>query len=238
MQNANNRVQVKVSGAGRLLGLDNGDSTDYDPYKGLSRRLFSGKLMAIIGSTQEAGTIQIEVTSAGLQGETASFESKAADEGRESITASVNREGRGSRVQTDAAPVRNHQQPVFMKNEERPVLTGGAQEIPLRKIEIISESGQALDPSTPELIVTAKLYPENTSYRDIEWSAVNDAGIVSNIAKVQAVDALPGEGTGARSINEHQHIVKIGAMGDGTFRLRLCQQKWYRQNQTDLPAGI
>ncbi|WP_366290691.1 glycoside hydrolase family 2 TIM barrel-domain containing protein [Paenibacillus sp. AN1007] len=224
VQNANNRVQVKVSGAGRLLGLDNGDSTDYDPYKGLSRRLFSGKLMAIIGSTQEAGTIQIEVTSAGLQGETASFESKAADEGRESITASVNREGRGSRVQTDAAPVRNHQQPVFMKNEERPVLTGSAQEIPLRKIEIISESGQLLDPSTPELIVTAKLYPENTSYRDIEWSAVNDAGIVSNIAKVQAVDALPGEGTGARSINEHQHIVKIAAMGDGTFRLRAASK--------------
>ena len=29
--------------------VENGDSTDYDQYKGLSRRLFSGKLMAIIG---------------------------------------------------------------------------------------------------------------------------------------------------------------------------------------------
>ena len=48
-ENANNRVKVNVSGAGRLIGLDNGDSTDYDQYKGLSRRLFSGKLMAIIG---------------------------------------------------------------------------------------------------------------------------------------------------------------------------------------------
>ena len=67
VHNANNRVQVKVSGAGRLLGLDNGDSTDYDPYKGTSRRLFSGKLMAIIGSTDKAGTIQIEVSSVGLE---------------------------------------------------------------------------------------------------------------------------------------------------------------------------
>ena len=67
VQNANNRVQVKVTGAGRLLGLDNGDSTDYDPYKGLSRRLFSGKLMAIIGATHEPGSIRIEVTSEGLQ---------------------------------------------------------------------------------------------------------------------------------------------------------------------------
>ena len=49
VENANNRVKVNVSGAGRLIGLDNGDSTDYDKYKGLSRRLFSGKLMAIIG---------------------------------------------------------------------------------------------------------------------------------------------------------------------------------------------
>ena len=33
VENANNRVKVNVSGAGRLIGLDNGDSTDYDQYK-------------------------------------------------------------------------------------------------------------------------------------------------------------------------------------------------------------
>ena len=52
VENANNRVSVKVTGAGRLIGLDNGDSTDFDQYKGLSRRLFSGKLMAIIERRQ------------------------------------------------------------------------------------------------------------------------------------------------------------------------------------------
>ena len=79
VHNANNRVQVQVTGAGRLLGLDNGDSTDYDPYKGLSRRLFSGKLMAIIGATNEAGTVRIEVSSEGLEGAAAEFESLVVD---------------------------------------------------------------------------------------------------------------------------------------------------------------
>jgi len=46
VENATNRVTVKVTN-GLLLGLDNGDSTDYDQYKGNSRRLFSGKLLAI-----------------------------------------------------------------------------------------------------------------------------------------------------------------------------------------------
>lgn len=188
VQNANNRVQVKVTGAGRLLGLDNGDSTDYDPYKGLSRRLFSGKLMAIIGATHEPGSIRIEVTSEGLQGAAAEFESKAVD----------------GEVMSTSVSVATQGQTVLTKNEERPVLTGLAQEIPLRKIEIISEAGQAFDPSIQEMVVTAKLYPENTSYRDIEWAVVNDAGIESNIAKVEA-NGLE---------------VRVSALGDGEFRLR------------------
>jgi len=54
--NANNRVFVEVSGASRLIGLDNGDSTDFEQYKGISRRLFSGKLLAIIGAKKQGGT--------------------------------------------------------------------------------------------------------------------------------------------------------------------------------------
>lgn len=64
--NAKNRVTVNVSGAGRLVGLDNGDSTDYEEYKGTSRRLFFGKLIAIIASTGEAGDITVNVSSNGL----------------------------------------------------------------------------------------------------------------------------------------------------------------------------
>ena len=54
--NANNRVNVSVTG-GQLLGLDSGDSTDYDQYQdNTSKRLFGGKLLAIAtaGSTVTA----------------------------------------------------------------------------------------------------------------------------------------------------------------------------------------
>ena len=64
--NANNRVSVQVTGAGRLVGLDNGDSTDYDSYKGTSRRLFSGKLLAMIAAKSIGGDIDVKVTSRGL----------------------------------------------------------------------------------------------------------------------------------------------------------------------------
>ena len=55
-----------MSGAGRLVGLDNGDSTDFDQYKGTSRRLFSGKLLAMVAAKQEPGQIRFSVSSPGL----------------------------------------------------------------------------------------------------------------------------------------------------------------------------
>ncbi|WP_248928634.1 glycoside hydrolase family 2 TIM barrel-domain containing protein [Paenibacillus hamazuiensis] len=180
VENANNRVRVEVTGAGRLIGLDNGDSTDYDPYKGVSRRLFSGKLMAIIGATPEPGKIRIEVSSAGMEPQAAEFEAlPAAGEDLAGISA-------------------------YMRNRELPCVMGSPEEIPLRKIEIVSESGQLFDENRKEMVVQARLYPEHTSYREVEWSVVNDAGIASNIAKVVAsgLDA------------------KVTALGDGEFRLR------------------
>lgn len=49
VENANCRVNVSVEG-GKLLGLDNGDATDCDQYQTDSKRLFSGKLLAIVKS--------------------------------------------------------------------------------------------------------------------------------------------------------------------------------------------
>ena len=49
VENANCRAQVAVEN-GTLLALDNGDATDYEPYQSSSRRLFSGKLLAIVQS--------------------------------------------------------------------------------------------------------------------------------------------------------------------------------------------
>ena len=60
MENATRRVHVRVEG-GALLGLDNGDSTDYDQYHADNRQLFNGKLLAII-KPQNGKTPRITAT--------------------------------------------------------------------------------------------------------------------------------------------------------------------------------
>ena len=57
VENASDRVRVFVRG-GRLLGLDNGDSTDYDSYQSCERNLFSGKLLAIVEEDAAAGNAE------------------------------------------------------------------------------------------------------------------------------------------------------------------------------------
>ncbi|ANX00919.1 glycoside hydrolase [Thermoclostridium stercorarium subsp. leptospartum DSM 9219] len=180
VENASNRVFVNVTGAGRLVGLDNGDSTDFDQYKGLSRRLFNGKLMAIVAATLEPGSITVEVTSKGLEGCRLELQSIPPEGGViEGVSAN-------------------------MRNSELPCVTGNFDEIPVRKIELVAPADRMLNPSNREIIIEAKLYPENASYREVEWSAVNDAGIKSNIVKVEPMGLK----------------AKITALGDGEFRIR------------------
>ncbi|RRJ61720.1 DUF4982 domain-containing protein [Paenibacillus oralis] len=180
VENANNRVFVEVTGAGRLVGLDNGDSTDYDPYKGLSRRLFSGKLMAIVAAGAEPGTIRMKVSAIGMGSRTLEFAALPCPaEELQGISA-------------------------HMSNRELPCVMGRLDEIPLRKIELLSRSGQHLDETKPVVEVEARLYPHNTSYKEVEWSVVNDAGIPSNLAQIE------GDG----------HTARITALGDGAFRVR------------------
>ena len=160
VENANNRVEVAVSGAGRLVGLDNGDSTDYDAYKGTSKRLFSGKLMAIIAAKLEAGKIEMEVSSPGLKTRTLEMKAIPSQEKVTGLSAT-------------------------MENNHLPIVTGKEDEIPVRKIEIKNETTQVFDENNKETMVYATLHPANTSYKDVEWSVVTDTGIESNIAKVE-----------------------------------------------------
>ena len=51
--NAADRVHVSVEG-GTLVGLDNGDSTDEENYQSSTRRLFNGKLLAVVREDPEA----------------------------------------------------------------------------------------------------------------------------------------------------------------------------------------
>lgn len=160
VENAQNRVEVFVSGAGRLVGLDNGDSTDYDSFKGISRRLFSGKLRAIIAAIREPGEIKLEVVSPSLPKAEAHF---------------FSRPTAGGPPQGVAAQERN---------QPRPIHTGRLGEVPLRKIELRAEGSRVFTPDRKELTVQAKLYPPDTSYRSLDWRVVHPGGAYSPLAKI------------------------------------------------------
>lgn len=188
--NANNRVRVNVTGAGRLVGLDNGDSTDFDSYKGTSRRLFSGKLLAMIAAKREAGEITVKVTSEGLD----SHELKL-----HAICCAT--------VEGISATVEN------TESED-------SREIPIRKIELCNLGRNHLDHDNRRAQVQAIIHPSNATYRDLEWKAVTNNNIVTDIVKIEA--------DGDKAL--------LTAVGDGSFRLR-CTAKNGR-NKPDIISEL
>lgn len=175
VENAADRINLTVSGPGRLVGFDNGDSTDFDQYKGRSRRLFNGKAMAIIQSTKETGAITLSAQSEGLP--LAEVSLQATDSSEQII-----------------------EYESLHSNKERSVVTGHTRERPVRKVELTSPDGLILSPEQTELIVKAKLYPTDTDYTDVQWSVVNDAGVEATNAEIksdglQAKVRAKGDGT-------------------------------------------
>lgn len=156
--NARNRVKVEVSGAGRLAGLDNGDSTDYDSYKGDNRRLFSGKLLAMVQSTLCEGDITVKVTSEGL-------------------------EGAEIRLNT-YRPYEIKGVSVVSENAYPVVKTEYSSEIPVRKMVPVCDCRE-LDESRTTAEITLRLLPENATYSDITWKCLNSNGVEVNFAKVE-----------------------------------------------------
>ena len=61
-----NVVQFRVSGAGKLIGVGNGDPTDHESDKGTVRKAFSGYCMAMVQSAKAAGSITVEAESSEL----------------------------------------------------------------------------------------------------------------------------------------------------------------------------
>lgn len=170
--NGRSRVNVNVSGPGRLIGLDNGDSTDFEQYKGTCRKLFSGRLLAIVAATAEAGDIRIDVTSPSLPPE------------------SVTIPARPSRVREGISYFERNTQ-----NDE-----GKMSEIPVRKIELTCDGETHLTAEHPSATVSAKILPSNASHRDISFHAVTLKGVESNCVNIQqdgnkAVIQAAGDGT-------------------------------------------
>lgn len=170
--NARNLIRVEVSGAGRLVGLDNGDSTDYDSYKGDNRRLFSGKLLAMIESTLEPGEITVRAYSEGLENAELRLVSENCGEVSGVSVVTENKFPAVCRAYTGEVPAR----------------------LLLPEVDINS-----FDPERRSAEIRAKLLPENCTYDDISWSVVRRNGVESSLAQVEgsgrsAVVTAKGDG--------------------------------------------
>ena len=155
--NARDRVFLKVEG-GRLVGFDNGDSTDYDNYKCANRRLFSGEAVAYIASDTEAGEITVTASAEGLADAKAVI-SKIEGNPRQGISILENVTANdGYDKKTD---------------------------IPIRNIKLTRTTGRLLTPDNNDCRISAVVFPENATYSDISWGIVTSSGIETNIAQVE-----------------------------------------------------
>ncbi len=167
VENAMNYVEVAVEGEARLLGLDNGDSTDYDQYKTNQRKLFNGKLLAVIGTTKKAGDISVLVTGRGLKPAKINLKSKEVWVPKGiSATENINCVAQTS-LDTKIVPV--------------------------RKIEILALDGQEITTEKRELYFEANIYPKDASDQEVVWKVVNDGGIEIEFASLEIVSDESGK---------------------------------------------
>ena len=200
--NARNRVEVSVTGAGRLVGLDNGDSTDYDQYKGTSRKLFGGKLLAIIAAKCEPGEIFVEVTAPHLPAARLSLTAEPAEL---PLPASISQDVRKpvfscamANTLLSAAEYPTEAN-CITENKKSPENN----EVPVRKIELKNLGSNHLTKENPVTRVEAVIYPKDASYTELQWRALLLEGIDSNFIKISCED----------------NIATLTAIGDGEFRL-------------------
>ena len=225
MDNANNRVNIKVTGAGRLLGMDNGDSADFEQYKTNSRRMFSGKLLAVIGAKTEPGEIRVEVSSVGMETKVVTLNAVAADDEVSGISCMEDCSGvcgKAGKASCDSGAGN-------VLDTAESDKTDMEEEIPVRNVRLIVKGSRRLGPDNRQVEIDAEILPHNATYRDIIWKVTNDAGVDSNGAELSDVE-IPGGSAGtaaengcAASQKEGFRIRKVlKALGDGKHNVRCC----------------
>ncbi len=210
VENAMNYVRLSLEGQGRLLGMDNGDSTDYDPYKGCVRKLFNGKFLAVVASRPVpadggqtayeaagplAGSVRITVEGRGV--EPASLEIPVDPAGLR--PGACAREDVSRR--TDGLPQPPADGSLTVCGPALP------DTVPVRKVELLAPEGNILDPERRSITLEARICPGDATDRALNWKVVNQNGIPVSYAKVEELDACHA---------------RITAMGDGNFYVR-CQ---------------
>jgi len=64
---ADHEIAFEIQGEGRLIGVDNGDPSDQEDYKGKQRKCFHGMCLGIVQSTAAAGQIRVTASAPGLK---------------------------------------------------------------------------------------------------------------------------------------------------------------------------
>ena len=154
VENARNYITVNVSGDAQLVGMDNGDSTDYDEYKPAdgcthTRRLFSNRLIAIVSSKGEETCFSITAASKDLPNVTLKFDGT-----------------NWSQINADNS------------------LLPANSFVPSRKIEVTAAGSTKLDATNKKVRVTARVLPENATLKEINWNPVLKECVLSDNIQV------------------------------------------------------
>lgn len=219
VENAVDRVTVQVEGAGHLVGLDNGDSTDEDSYKGNSRRLFSGKLLAIIETGTIPGAVRIRVSGKGLKSAELVCEAVEIDQmlpflkGEKAqriyhnfwqdLCEETYAPGSTELIEDHEERQRERQEDE-QKQSQKERLDEKQEEIPVRKFTLCSPMGQKFSKEQPEFTVEAEAEPKEATDRQLMFRVVDEHGVDSNLVKLLV----------------QGHTAQLRAMGDGSFYLR------------------
>ncbi len=154
VENARNYITFNVTGDAELVGMDNGDSTDYEEYKAdggrsHTRKLFANRLIAIVRSKHKSSSFVITAASKDLQNVSMKYNG------------------------TDWCEVA----PYFAIHAEKDF-------VPVRKIELIADGSTKFDAAHREVKITAKVLPENASIKEINWNPVLKECVASDNIEV------------------------------------------------------
>lgn len=239
VDNARNRVTVEITGA-RLEGLDNGDSTDYEQYKTTSRKLFNNALIAILApdAIVPDAPVTLTVSSPGLESATLRLNESACASDALSEAELADKASGDCKAQRapDEVPVRKIELTVVAS------LGSLSQTHSADKTSDTAKAPDArtLTPENREVIVCARILPENATYRALKFEAVRLEGIASRAVALTPLaatprDALPAntpaadaahtedaltQGTTTAAALHGDGAVRVTALQDGEFRLR------------------
>lgn len=200
VENASDYVRVTVEGAGRLVGLDNGDSADYDAYKGTVRKLFQGKLLAMIAAKTTPGEIRVTVEDAWA----ATVNSMTNETGTGTATAAAGHRTATVTLQAVEAPIRPGVC-ATEENREYPPAFVDPGFVPVRKLEM-SAPYMRLTPEKPYVLLHTRIYPMEATDRKLLWSITDASGIPSPVAKLEEL--------------EDGKSIRITGVSDGSFQVR------------------